>query len=98
MGELAPLQVCGIVGGISAALNWSFAILVTGAFYEYQEAVHSYGAWWSFCFISSLSVVFVIMFLPETKGKDLEEIEVDFKRKYGLKSTLELAVDEENIN
>ena len=98
MGELAPLQVRGIVGGISAALNWSFATLVTGAFYKYQEAVHSYGAWWSFCFISSLSVVFVIVFLPETKGKDLEEIEADFKRKYGLKTTTELAVDQESIN
>ena len=98
MGELAPLQVRGILSGIATAVNWSFATVITSAFSKYEEAVQPYGAWWSFCFISALSVVFVIVFLPETKGKDLEEIEADFKKKYGLKTRAEPVDDQEGIN
>ena len=98
MGELAPLQVRGILSGIATAVNWSFATVITSAFSKYEEAVQPYGAWWSFCLISVLSVVFVIVFLPETKGKDLEEIEAYFKKRYGLKTTPEPVDDQEGVN
>ena len=98
MGELAPLQVRGILSGIATAVNWSLATVITSAFSKYEEAVQPYGAWWSFCVISALSVIFVIVFLPETKGKDLEEIEAYFKKRYGHKPRPEPVDDQEGIN
>ena len=100
MGELAPLQIRGILAGITTAVNWSLATVITSTFSKYEEAVHPYGAWWSFCFISALSVIFVILLLPETKGKDLEEIEAYFKKRYGLKTRPEPVHvdDQEGIN
>ena len=80
MGELAPLKVRGIMGGIATAVNWSFATIVTLFFNDYQKAVHPYSAWWSFAFVVFLSIPFVIFLLPETKGKNLEDIQEELKR------------------
>ena len=89
MTELAPLQVRGIMSGIATALNWLFAFIITSAFDPYKSKVQAYGAWWTFCGISVLSIVFTIVLLPETKGKDLEDIEDEFNRRYGSKKDKE---------
>ena len=86
MSELAPLQVRGIVSGIAVTVNWGFAAIITGGFDGYEKAVRPYGAWWSFCFISILSVIFTLVFLPETRGKHLEDIEEHFIKRYGKNS------------
>ena len=83
MGELAPLQIRGIVSGIATALNWSFSAVITVSFSKYSSVVHPYGAWWTFAVISALSIVFVLVFLPETRGKDLEDIQEYFEERYG---------------
>ena len=38
------------------------------------------GAFWVFACISCVGLCFVIMFVPETKGRDLEEMNPKFKR------------------
>lgn len=79
MGELAPLKMRGIVSGIAVAVNWFIATIVSLFFSKYQSdsVVHPYGAWWTFAAMIFLSIFFVLIFLPETKGKTLEEIQKD---------------------
>ena len=86
MGELAPLKVRGIMGGIATAANWSFATIVTMFFEDYEDRVHFYGLWWSFAFVTFLSIFFVLIFLPETKGKTLEEIQDMYVLRFDKKS------------
>lgn len=81
MSELAPLRVRGTLSGIATLVNWSSAAFVTGIFPEYQTLVGHYGSWWTLTGITFLSIPFVLFLLPETKGKSLEQIELDFKRK-----------------
>ena len=57
-----------------------FTTVVTATLQMYAEAVTPKFAWWSFALIMLISVVFVILFLPETKGHSLEEIEEYFKQ------------------
>lgn len=83
MGELFPLKVRGILSGVATAVNWLFAFIITMAFGQYQEAVQPYGGWWSFTILTLIGIPFVIIFLPETKGKTLEQIEEDFRQRYG---------------
>ena len=83
MGELAPMQVRGLLSGIATALNWGFAAIITSSFSKYEDLVHPYGAWWSFTVCIGLSIPFVYLFLPETKGKDLQDIQDYFDRRYG---------------
>ena len=82
MTELAPLQVRGIMSGVAIAVNWTFAAIITSTVTLYEKEVQTYGAWWTFCAICILSVIFTIIFLPETKGKNLEDIQEYFKKDY----------------
>ena len=78
--EIVPLRVRGIGVGIATVASWSFIILLTGLFRNYQIAVKPWGAFWSFGIICFFGLIYVVFFIPETKGKSLEEIENYFKR------------------
>jgi hypothetical protein len=60
-------------------VNWSSAAFVTGIFPKYQNGVGHYGSWWTLTAITILSIPFVLVFLPETKGRSLEQIEQKLK-------------------
>ncbi|XP_003385376.1 PREDICTED: solute carrier family 2, facilitated glucose transporter member 8-like [Amphimedon queenslandica] len=83
MGELTPLQTRGILSGITTAVNWTFSTIVTFAFQPYEDLVNPYGAWWTFGAISALSIPFVFFLIPETRGKELEDIQEEFEKRYG---------------
>ena len=50
----------------------------TGLFRNYEDAVHPWGAFWSFALVSFCGIIYIAVFIPETKGKSLEEIEHSF--------------------
>ncbi len=79
MSELFPLRLRGFLGGMGVSVLWFFAGIVTGFYPNFEEAAGAYTAWWSFALVSFAGTFFVLIFLPETKGKSLEEIEAYFK-------------------
>ena len=80
MSELMPNRVRGIAGSIATFLNWTFATIITFCFKFYSRPpIDNDGAWWTFSFIMFLAIVIVILFLPETKGHSLEEIQEHFE-------------------
>ncbi|XP_064482679.1 solute carrier family 2, facilitated glucose transporter member 8-like [Ornithodoros turicata] len=79
MGELLPLRVRGFATGIATFFNWSMAFLVTKGFNDMRRILHVHGTYWFFFAIMTVSFVVVTLFLPETKGKTLEEIELAFR-------------------
>ena len=79
MSELMPLKVRGLAASIASLVNWTFATIITAFFQSYAKGVTPKAAWWSFAFISAIGFVFVLLFLPETKGHQLEEIEEHFE-------------------
>ena len=81
MGELIPLNVKGIGSGIATLVNWSTASIVAGFYLSYSEKVGAYTAWWTFSFFNGAAILFVAMFVFETKGKTLEEIQTFFHKK-----------------
>lgn len=79
MSEIFPVRVRGIASGVCVLTNWSTAFLVTKEFNDLLENITQYGTFWlfsSFCFMNFL---FTIFFMPETKGKTLEQIEALFR-------------------
>jgi len=78
ISELFPLKARGLAGGISGFVNWSSSFIVTKTFVDFQSAMTPPGTFLCYGCISLASAVFVIVFLPETKGKTLEEIEYLF--------------------
>ena len=87
LSEIFPLRVRGAGMGLAGGASWIFAAIVTGFFKEYQKAIKPWGAFWSFSLICALSVLFVIIFIPETKGKSLEDIEEYFSKNSYYEST-----------
>ena len=79
MSELFPLHLRGVLGGINDGTVWLFAGIVTGFYPEFEELVYPYTAWWCFASVALFGLFFVAVFVPETKGKTLEEIELYFR-------------------
>ena len=77
--EIIPLKVRGFGVGIATCANWIFFIIITGLFRNYVDAVHSWGAFWSFALVCFCGIIYVAVFIPDTKGKSLEEIERSFQ-------------------
>ena len=78
--EMIPTRVKGSGVGIVTALSWVSTVIVLISFRNYEEAVKPWGTFLTFGFFSFLSLFFIAIFLPETKGKSLEEIERYFNR------------------
>ena len=80
MSELVPNRVRGLLAGILTMVNWIFATTITFGFTPYQNLVTPPFAWATFSIVMVLSIFWVILFLPETKGRSLEQIQEDFER------------------
>ncbi len=75
ISEIYPLRVRGVAMSVATLTNWGFNLLVTVTFLTLE---HSLGLSWTFWAYGLLSVgawLFARRFVPETKGRSLEEIE-----------------------
>lgn len=81
MSELMPNRVRTLAGSIATFTNWSFATIITMCFKYYSRPpINNDGAWWTFSLIMFVAIFVVILFLPETKGHSLEEIQEHFEQ------------------
>ena len=81
MGELLPSKYRNSLGGIASSFNLLHTFLVLKLFTTLETSVGYYGVFWIYAANSLLASVFVYLFLPETKGKTLKEIEEVFASK-----------------
>jgi len=79
--EFVPLRVRGVGAGIVLFVNWGSAILIGGFFDDYESLLRPWGTYWAFSLICLCSAIFSTLFIPETKGKSLEEVEHYFERR-----------------
>ncbi|XP_035829186.1 proton myo-inositol cotransporter [Aplysia californica] len=73
--EIHPLWARSTGNSLSAATNWISNLLVSMTFLTLTETITKYGTYWMFVGITLLGLLFFAIFLPETKGKRLEEVE-----------------------
>lgn len=83
IGEIFPLNVRGIGNSIGSAANWIGNFLVTQFFLSLLTMFHDKigGPFIIFAIFSVLSIFFVIFFVPETRGKTLEQIEMELRKR-----------------
>jgi len=82
--EIVPLKVRGVDVGIITCFNWIYVIVNTGLFRNYEDAVHPWGTFWSFALVAFCGIIYITIFIPETKGKSLEEIEHSFLQHFTI--------------
>ncbi|XP_043354719.1 solute carrier family 2, facilitated glucose transporter member 8 isoform X5 [Dermochelys coriacea] len=80
MSEIFPLKARGISSGACVLTNWFMAFLITKEFHDLTGFLTSYGTFWLFSALCILNVIFTVLYVPETKGRTLEQIEAHFRR------------------
>ncbi|OCT67068.1 hypothetical protein XELAEV_18038350mg [Xenopus laevis] len=79
MSEIFPLRARGVASGVCVVTNWGCAFLVTKEFHDLMVSLTTYGTFGLFAGFCAVSVLFTSFYVPETKGKTLEQIEVHFR-------------------
>lgn len=75
MGEILPAKVRGPAASIATGFNWSCTFIVTKTFKDIISLIGTGGTFFTFAVICVAGLVFVIILVPETRGRSLEEIE-----------------------
>ena len=73
--EIYPLWARGAGNAFASATNWTCNFLISISFLTLTESITRYGAFWLYGGISICGWVFFFFYLPETKGKSLEQLE-----------------------
>jgi len=75
INEIFPSHVRGKAVAVATAANWFAAWLVAQFFLTLVDLISSTGVFWLFAAFCAVTYWFVRRYVPETKGKSLEEIQ-----------------------
>lgn len=81
MSEIFPLRARGPASSFATLANWTLAFVVTKTYQSMVDALFIQGVYWFYAGFCLLAFIFVLVLMPETKGKTLEEIETMFDKK-----------------
>jgi len=73
---------------LATMANWTFNFLVASTFLTLIETLGKSGVFLLYSGISIIGLILCYFFIPETKGKTLEEIEEDLIKNKGLFKSL----------
>eukprot|EP01137_Pigoraptor_chileana_P019244 Opistho-2@79997 len=76
--EIYPLHVRSQGNSAATAVNWCSNLVVSMTFLTMTRALTTHGAFWLYAGICAVGIVFVYVFVPETRGRSLEDIQVLF--------------------
>jgi sugar porter (SP) family MFS transporter len=77
--EIFPLRVRGKAMGLALLINWGTNFVITLTFLSLIGAIGEPATFWLYGVICIVFWVFAYFFIPETKGRSLEEIEADLR-------------------
>ena len=75
MAEIFPIRMRGAAMGLATLILWFADFVVTLTFPVISDKVNAAAAFWIYAVMCAFDLVFMIFYLPETKGKTLEDIE-----------------------
>ncbi|KAL2327468.1 hypothetical protein Fmac_020895 [Flemingia macrophylla] len=73
--EIYPLRFRGVCGGIASTTVWISNLIVSESFLSLTEALGTAWTFMLFGIVAVVAIFFVIIFVPETKGVPMEEVE-----------------------
>ncbi|WP_426225790.1 sugar porter family MFS transporter [Pseudarthrobacter sp. DSP2-3-2b1] len=79
LSEIFPMAIRGFAMGIAVFVLWTVNAAISFAFPIVNSTLGSTGTFALFVAVNLISLGFVWKFVPETKGRSLEELESDFR-------------------
>ena len=77
--ELLPTRIRSAATSWACSLSYTIGFAMTESYPYVLGVIHDYGVFWMFATLSFISLLFIYLFIPETKDKSLEEIEIAFQ-------------------
>ncbi|KAL1416296.1 hypothetical protein MTO96_006327 [Rhipicephalus appendiculatus] len=81
IGELIPLKAKGVATSVCVVLYYGFGFLITKTFADLVHLVGAGAAYWFYCALLAVTLLVFSVFVPDTKGRTLDEIEQIFGKK-----------------
>jgi MFS transporter, SP family, arabinose:H+ symporter len=75
IAEIFPTRIRGRATAISSVALWAADYLVSQTFPVLLNGVGTAITFWMFAIMAIISFLFTLRFVPETKGRSLEDIE-----------------------
>ena len=82
LSEMFPLPIRGFAMGASIGALWIANSLISFFFPILAEQFGSVSVFFGFMVLNVLAALFALRFIPETKGRTLEELEVELRDRY----------------
>ena len=79
LSEIFPPSVKGRAMAIVSAVNWALNFVISASFLQLSNTFTLGGLYVMYAILCLLSIIFVYMTVPETKGKTLEDISKTLK-------------------
>jgi major inositol transporter-like SP family MFS transporter len=83
LAEIFPLEMRGFAIGISVFLLWVTNFFVGLSFPSLVAGVGISSTFFLFAAIGIFSLLFIWRMVPETRGRTLEQLEAQFRQKFG---------------
>lgn len=79
--EIYPEAYRGVCGGMSATINWISNLIVAQSFLSIAEALGTGATFLIISVIAVMAIIFVVVFVPETKGLSFDEVDQMWKNR-----------------
>jgi MFS transporter, SP family, major inositol transporter len=83
LSEIFPMAIRGFAMGIAVFVLWVVNATISLVFPQLVQAAGATATFGIFVLINLLSIFFVARFVPETRGRTLEELEDEFRESGG---------------
>nr|XP_029151644.1 inositol transporter 1-like [Arachis hypogaea] len=92
--EIYPEEYRGLCAGMSATVNWISSVIMSTSFLSMAEGIGLGQSFLILLGVAVLAIVFVIIYMPETKGLTFEEVaDIWNQRAYGKDKNIESIVE-----
>jgi SP family galactose:H+ symporter-like MFS transporter len=85
IAEIYPLKIRGLAEGTAATFNWASNLVVSLTFLTLIEKLGASSTFLLYALASVASWLFAYCFVPETKGRTLEQIEAFWRASHRVR-------------
>jgi MFS family permease len=91
IAEIYPLKIRGLAEGTAATFNWASNLIVSLTFLTLVERLGASSTFFLYALASVLSWLFAYYFVPETKGRTLEQIEAFWRTRHSHQNARQIS-------